>query len=261
MVMGKDSVNFMRFVFADLSDGHWHAETALLLCPSVNSVTSFPYLLKKIMSDEKHIHSYDSECSCHSHEGECSCHSHEGECSCHEPVQRKHIATPGFKAQEPDKGVSLGPEVEQEIAQVLKKRYARFLDGTESFSVKTEVCHQFGLVSAVLTNPEHTTYVCVETSVECEENQIDNPMDAYDKALDVMDLVWLDYFDSDRISHYLPIWQAYEIDSMSVNVRLEHSNPSLDDEASEFLKAHGFLEGGLSPEDYADDEFEEGDED
>ncbi len=240
------------------------------------------------MSDEKHIHSRDGECSCHSHDGECSCHSHdgecschshegecschsheggcschshEGECSCHEPGQRKHIATPGFKAQEPDKGVSLGPEVEQEIAQVLKKRYARFLEGTESFSVKTEVCHQFGLVSAVLTNPEHTTYVCVETSVECEENQIDNPMDAYDKALDVMDLVWLDYFDSDRISHYLPIWQAYEIDSMSVNVRLEHSNPSLDDEASEFLKAHGFLEGGLSPEDYADDEFEEGDED
>ena len=29
MVMGKDSVNFMRFVFADLSDGHWHAEELL----------------------------------------------------------------------------------------------------------------------------------------------------------------------------------------------------------------------------------------
>lgn len=78
-------------------------------------------------------------------------------------------------------------------------------------------------------------------------------MDAYQEALDVLDLVWLDYFDSDRISHYLPIWQSYEIEKKSVNVRLEHSNPALDDEASAFLLAHGFTEGGLEPEDESDE--------
>lgn len=197
-----------------------------------------------------------NEHDCHCHEEGCTCgHDHEEGCTCgHDHGQKPHIATPGFKPQDPDKGVSLGPEAEQEVAEVMQKRYARFLDDDEHFIVKTEVCHHFGLVSARLTNGARTTDVCVEVSVECEPNKIENPMDAYTQALDVLDLVWLDYFDSDRISHYLPIWQSYDIDAKTVNVRLEHSNPALDDEVSEFLKAHGFLENGLSPSDYDDDE-------
>lgn len=186
---------------------------------------------------------------------ECEC-QHEG-CECqHAEKSNKaaHIATPSFKLQDPNKGVSLGIEAETEIAEVMQKRYARFLKADEKFTVKTEVCHHFGLVSSVLSNPSHTTQVCVETSVECEENKIENPMDAYTQALDVLDLVWLDYFDGDRIAHYLPIWQSYRIDDKKVNVRFEHNNPSLDDAASAFLKSHGFLEGGLSPEDYSEDE-------
>ena len=46
---------------------------------------------------------------------------------------------------------------------------------------------------------------------------------------------------------------ADEIEKKSVNVRLEHSNPALDDEASAFLLAHGFTEGGLEPEDESDE--------
>ena len=206
------------------------------------------------MSDIKN-HEHSCCCGEHEHDEEsCCCGDHEHECHCHDHNQKPHIATPSFKPQDPDKGVSLGVEVESEIAQVLAKRYKRFLSKDEHFSVKTEVCHHFGLVSAELTNPDRTTAVCVEVSVECEPNQIENPLDAYNKALDVLDLVYLDYFDSDRISHYLPIWQSYEIDDQTVNVRLEHSNPALDDAASEFLKAHGFLESGLSAEDYLDDE-------
>lgn len=205
-------------------------------------------------------HHHDDDCSCececdHHHDDDaCACgcgHHHDNACTC---GKKPHIATPAFKPQDPNKGVSLGPEVEQEVADVMQKRYKRFLHGDEHFVVKTEVCHHFGLVSSVLSNSERTTEVYVEVSVECEENKIDNPIDAYNKALDVLDLVWLDYFDSERISHYLPIWQSYEIDSMNVNVRLEHSNPSLDDAASEFLKSHGLLENGLSPEDYEDEE-------
>ncbi len=220
-----------------------------------------------------HEHKLESECCCHEH-GECGTHEHEDCChdheccghkheccGAHEQAQKQHIATPAFKPQDPNKGVSLGADLEREIAEVMQKRYARFLTGDEHFTVKTEVCHHFGLVSSTLENSDRTTYVCVETSVECEENKIENPMDAYSKALDVLDLVWLDYFDSDRISHYLPIWQSYEIDEMSVNVRLEHNNPALDDEASAFLKAHGFLESGLCPEDYADEDDVEPQED
>ncbi len=198
-------------------------------------------------------------CGCeHSHEEtacHCGCeHSHE-ETACHCGGGIKpHIATPSFKPQDPNKGVSLGAEVEAEVAEVMQKRYKRFLEGDEHFQIKTEVCHHFGMVSSVLSNTARTTQVTVEVSVECEENQIENPIDAYNKALDVLDLVWLDYFDSDRIAHYLPIWQSYDIDFMTVNVRLEHCNPSLDDEASAFLKAHGLLENGLDPLDYDEDE-------
>ena len=194
----------------------------------------------------------DGCCSGHEHEtGCCGGHDHGDGCCCGaNKAQKPRVVTPSFQAQDPNKGVSLGKELETEIAEVMRKRYARFLSEDERFTVKTEVCHHFGLVSSVLDNPGRTTHVCAEVSVECEENKIENPMDAYSKALDVLDLVWLDYFDGDRIMHYLPIWQSYEIDSMSVNVRFEHSNPALDDAATEFLKAHGYLEGGLSPDDY-----------
>lgn len=224
------------------------------------------------MSEEHKCHCEDHHCCgedcCHEGDGHgCSCgcgeHSHEGHgCSCgcgehahgEQSGRKPHIATPSFQAQDPDKGVSLGEEVEQEVSEVMRKRYARFLAEDESFAVKTEVCHRFGLVSAVLSSKSRATHASVEVSVECEPNKIDNPIEAYQKALDVMDLVWLDYFDSDRISHYLPIWQGYELDSMEVNVRFDHCSPALDDEASEFLKAHGFRENGLTDADYADDE-------
>lgn len=210
------------------------------------------------MSEEHKCQCHDShDCGEHDcHCGEHDCHCGDASCGCHAPVateKKPHIATPSFKAQDPDKGVSLGAEAEQEVADVMRKRYARFLAEDESFTVKTEVCHHFGLVSAVLVSRSRSIHACVEVSVECEPNKIENPIEAYQKALDVMDLVWLDYFDSDRIAHYLPIWQNYEIDSMEVNVRLEHNNPALDDEASEFLKAHGFRENGLADADYADD--------
>lgn len=211
-------------------------------------------------------HTHDEKCCCHD-EG-CNCHDegcncHDEECCCHDEgcagsglkgdfvrdpeacVQREGA---GFVRQDADKGVSLGKELEDEIAEVMTKRYARFLRPGESFSVKTEVCHHFGLVSSELQSEDRQSHVWIEASVECEPNKIENPMDAYQEALDVLDLVWLDYFDSDRISHYLPIWQSYEIDSKTVNVRLEHCNPALDDEAAAFLLAHGFTEGGLEPE-------------
>ena len=202
---------------------------------------------------------HDHNCACHEHDGEC--HEHDGEChscdcECHScdcegvpdpEACRQPLNSPAFAHQDPNKGVSLGAELERDIAEVMTKRYGRFLRPTETFHVTTEVCHHFGLVSSELRSEDRRVFV--EVSVECEPNKIDNPMDAYQEALDDLDLVWLDYFDSERISHYLPIWQSYEIGKKSVNVRLEHSNPALDDEASAFLLAHGFTEGGLEPED------------
>ena len=226
------------------------------------------------MSEKESCHCQDHHCGedhccdghcgedhcCDGHCGEdhcCDGHCGEDHCCCgdhgHSSGRKPHIATPGFKAQDPEKGVSLGEEVELEVADVMRKRYARFLAEDESFVVKTEVCHRFGLVSSVLSSVSRTSHACVEVSVECEPNKIENPIEAYQKALDVMDLVWLDYFDSDRISHYLPVWQSCDHDSLVVNVRLDHCNPALDDEASAFLKAHGFLENGLTEADYADD--------
>ena len=201
---------------------------------------------------------HEHDCSCHEHD--CSCHEHECDCckpNCDEMPDRdackQPLNSPAFARQDPNKGVSLGVDLEKDIAEPMTKRYARFLRPTETFHVTTEVCHHFGLVSSELRSEDRHSHVFVEVSVECEPNKIDNPMDAYQEALDVLDLVWLDYFDSDRISHYLPIWQSYEIEKKSVNVRLEHSNPALDDEASAFLLAHGFTEGGLEPEDESDE--------
>ena len=217
------------------------------------------------MSHKSKCDCHEHDCSCHEHD--CSCHEHdcnchEHECDCCEPncdempdrdACRQPLNSPAFARQDPNKGVSLGVDLEKDIAEAMTKRYARFLRPTETFHVTTEVCHHFGLVSSELRSEDRHSHVFVEVSVECEPNKIDNPMDAYQEALDVLDLAWLDYFDSDRISHYLPIWQSYEIEKKSVNVRLEHSNPALDDEASAFLLAHGFTEGGLEPEDESDE--------
>ena len=217
------------------------------------------------MSHKSKCDCHEHDCSCHEHD--CSCHEHdcnchEHDCDCCEPncdempdrdACKQPLNSPAFARQDPNKGVSLGVDLEKDIAEAMTKRYARFLRTTETFHVTTEVCHHFGLVSSELRSEDRHSHVFVEVSVECEPNKIDNPMDAYQEALDVLDLVWLDYFDSDRISHYLPIWQSYEIEKKSVNVRLEHSNPALDDEASAFLLAHGFTEGGLEPEDESDE--------
>ena len=224
------------------------------------------------MSHKSKCDCHEHDCSCHEHdcschEHDCNCHEHdcnchEHECDCCEPncdempdrdACKQPLNSPAFARQDPNKGVSLGVDLEKDIAEAMTRRYARVLRPTETFHVTTEVCHHFGLVSSELRSEDRHSHVFVEVSVECEPNKIDNPMDAYQEALDVLDLVWLDYFDSDRISHYLPIWQSYEIEKKSVNVRLEHSNPALDDEASAFLLAHGFTEGGLEPEDESDE--------
>ena len=217
------------------------------------------------MSHKSKCDCHEHDCSCHEHDGSChehDCSCHEHECDCCEPncdempdrdACKQPLNSPAFARQDPNKGVSLGVDLGGRLAETMTKRYARLLRPTETFHVTTEVCHHFGLVSSELRSEDRHSHVFVEVSVECEPNKIDNPMDAYQEALDVLDLVWLDYFDSDRISHYLPIWQSYEIEKKSVNVRLEHSNPALDDEASAFLLAHGFTEGGLEPEDESDE--------
>jgi len=162
---------------------------------------------------------------------------------------RAASVVPPVGSQPDDRGVSLGAEVEREVASLMAKRYGRFISGDERFSIKTGVCHRFGYVSGNLTNPARTTQLCVEVCVECEENDISNPVEAYQLSLDVADIVLLDYFDSDRISHYLPVWQRYDVPPHTVLVRLEHANPALDDEASAFLRAHGFTADGLVCED------------
>ena len=199
---------------------------------------------------------HDDACACH-HDDACACH-HDDACACHaHRAASKGTQAPFFaNPQSKDHGVSLGKDVELEIAQAMKKRYQRFLSRTESFTVVTEVCHQFGLVSAHLSNPERTTCVDFEVCIECEPNDIDNPMDAYQIALDGLDTIILEFFDSDRIAHYLPLWQSYDLDGHTAYIRLEHSNPALDDEASAFLRAHGFTDDGLVPDDEEDEPSE-----
>jgi len=213
-------------------------------------------------------HEHNHDCGCgHEHNHECECgHEHNHDCGCgHHHVQpsaaAKAAATPAFGTQPKDKGVSLGADLEQEIAEAMMTRYKRFLNPNEKFEVKTEVCHQFGLVSAHLTSTDRTTNVEAEVCIECEANDLDNPIEAYQVALDVLDTVLLEYFDSDRISHYLPIWQCYEVDDHTANVRLDHANLALDDEASAFLKAHGFTDGGLEIEPDEDYEMSSSDDD
>lgn len=201
----------------------------------------------------------DHDCDCHSHD--CDCRDHDCDCCGRAPANdpdacKQPLRSPDFARQDPNKGVSLGADLEKDIASAMTKRYERFMRPTESFRVTTEVCHHFGLVSSELTSEDRRSHVWAEVSVECEPNKIENPMDAYQEALDVLDLVWLDYFGSERISHYLPIWQSYEFGKRKVNVRLEHCNPAADDEATAFLLAHGFTEGGLEPEPDDEDEFE-----
>lgn len=154
------------------------------------------------------------------------------------PLQEKSFVPPESR------GVSLGREAEAEIEHTMSKRYKRFLKLDESIQVETEVCHQFARVKVNINNPSRTTHLEIDAYLECEPNGFNNPIEAYHIVLDILDLSLLDYFESDRISHYLPIWQSYEHEAKTVHIRLEHANLALEDEASAFLRAHGFDDGG-----------------
>lgn len=154
------------------------------------------------------------------------------------PVQEKAFVPPE------ERGVSLGREAELEIEHTMGKRYKRFLKVDERIAIETEVCHQFARVKFVLSNPSRTTHVDIDAYLDCEENGFNSPIDAYHAVLDILDLTLLDYFESERISHYLSIWQSYDCDGKTAHIRLEHANLALVDEASAFLRAHGFDEDG-----------------
>ena len=98
----------------------------------------------------------------------------------------------------------------------------------------------------------------MEVCVNCEDNNIANPVDAHHTSLDVMQLVFDDFFTSDRVSHYLSIWQEYEMNDQKVRVRIERKNGQLEDQADAFLRAHGFDLGGfaLSGEEEEEDDDE-----
>ena len=158
-----------------------------------------------------------------------------------------------------EKGISLGPEREGEIASLLKKFFHHWLLPGENFVVKTEICHEFAYVSSSLEGNHEGENFCVEVCVNCEDNNIANPVDAHHTSLDVMQLVFDDFFTSDRVSHYLSIWQEYEMNDQKVRVRIERKNGQLEDQADAFLRAHGFDLGsfalsGAEEEEEDDDE-------
>ncbi|MFA5623694.1 MAG: hypothetical protein WC966_01370 [Bradymonadales bacterium] len=153
-----------------------------------------------------------------------------------------------------DKGVSLGSELEAEIAKVLARRYRRYLSPGECFVIKTEVGHAFAALECVFYSTDHDQEYSVDLCLECETNKIQNPMDAHSAALDAMDDVWAEFFESDRIFHYSENWLEYSRGEHKVLMRVEHRSPKLDASADEFLRQHGLDEFGEEIQKLAEDD-------
>lgn len=142
-------------------------------------------------------------------------------------------------------GVTLGPELEAEISQLLARRYKRYLAPHDIFVVSTEIGHAFAAVNAVFRAHSDAHEYEVSVCVECEPNQIQNPMDAHAHALNAMDDVWGEFFEAQRIFHYPENWLEYHRDNMKVLLRVEHRNPHLDAQADAFLREHGIDASGF----------------
>jgi len=144
--------------------------------------------------------------------------------------------------------VALGQDFSDEVEAALRKRHPA-LDASEDIEVSGEIAHGHALLNLSIENDEATERLALHVCVECEPNDIDNPLEARDAALDYMDVILADFLDNDRRLTVLPTWDAHDVSGTTIKVRGEVTNPTAERAADDFLAEHGFAPDGTPTND------------
>lgn len=137
-----------------------------------------------------------------------------------------------------------------QITDALRKRHRR-ISPRERLEIDGELGHGHTLVELRLSTPDDHFRLAIDLAVECEPNDLDNPIVARDVALDYLDVVLADFLANDRRLNLLPEWDAHEVDGVVVKIRGEVTNPALESEADRLLREAGFAADGTAEGDPA----------
>lgn len=162
-----------------------------------------------------------------------------------------HLVTRATMSNPPDNRAAPAPgaavpfdaQFSAELVETLRKRHRR-LKPHEKLSIAGELGHGHTLVELRLASPDETFLLSLDVAVECAPNDLDNPLEARDVAVNYLDVVLEDFLANDRHLGVLPEWDVHDVEGMQVKVRGEVINPKLESQADRLLREHGFASDG-----------------
>jgi hypothetical protein len=136
-------------------------------------------------------------------------------------------------------------------AKLMRRSLSPKLASNESLLIEGELAHGYALLKVIIENAEHSHRAQLEVCVQSDVNNIDNPLDARDLALDFAHLVAKQYMAEDRFMVLPGTWEEHVLKDKTVLFRGERCNPTLEREAELLLAEHGFAPDGapLHPSD------------
>jgi len=140
----------------------------------------------------------------------------------------------------PNAPAPFGEELCVQIVELLSQKFGANFHADAVLTVSGEVAHAHALVRCQLEKQDQTSKLSFEICVETEANKIENPLEARDLAVDHVEVILTEFFENDRLIHLSPIWKPHDVESKTLLIKGEQSNPHLEDEANRLLAAAGF---------------------
>lgn len=139
----------------------------------------------------------------------------------------------------PPKGVEFSDEYNKELVKLLTDRHGATLAAGETFTCGGHVSHGEAFASVQLSTRDESRVVTLEARVDLEVNDIQNPLDGRDVAVDFLDEVIAEYFDNERMLRLNLDWKEYPFGDKTVAFRGSVKNLKVDRMADEWLAKHG----------------------
>ncbi|MGI5865096.1 MAG: hypothetical protein ACOX6T_24000 [Myxococcales bacterium] len=121
------------------------------------------------------------------------------------------------------------------VEQVIAERLEEHLEPGERVSVEGETRADAVEAKLVLSGSASGARVVIEARVELEKTGLDAEAARY-LALDAVDLVLLEYLDSQRRIRFSGVWEERELEGKTLSVRAERTFPDLEAQADALLK-------------------------
>ena len=148
------------------------------------------------------------------------------------------------REQNGNKAQPFPEQYRRKVTSSLQERLGAFLADDEVLAITGELGHGHSYVKCEISRADRHFELALELAVECEANEIANPLDARDRVLDKLDEQLHEFFASERMLRFPPLWVEQDMDGTKVRIRGHVVNPALEAEADALLKAHGFSVDG-----------------